>query len=274
MKKNIKLFRRKVKSSQWIPLVARAGFIAKGIIYFSIGLLAFRIAVGIGGQPSGSTQILQHFVSEPFGKVLLSLCLVGLLAHTVWKFINGWYEIEDLGSGYTGLFFRAVEIIVGLIYLSLAYAAYQILAGEGTQSSSESTKIWLSKILTLPGGKVIIICIAVVVIIIGLYQFYYAYSNGFDYRINYDNYSYLNDYGIRLLAKIGLSAWGVVYLTVGFLILQAGIHANPDHAGGLGKALSALQKEPYGQWVLGVTAGGLLIYGIYLFLLSFYHKNT
>lgn len=264
----------KIKSLNWISVIARIGFIAKGIIYFAVGLIAFLLTIGSGGKTSGSTQVLHQIASQSFGRMLLILFIAGLLAHVLWKFLNGWYEIEDLGSGASGLFFRVVEIIVGFIYLSLAYAAYQILTGKGTQSSSESTEIWLSKILTLPHGKAIIICIAVVIFIIGIYQFYYAYSEGFSYRIDYDRKMRIGNDAIKLLAKIGLTAWGVAYITIGFLVFQAGLHANPQQAGGLGKALGVLRHEPYGRWVLGLTAAGLLIYGIYLFVLSFYHKKT
>ncbi len=88
MRKTVNTLRYKVKSSCWIRVVARLGFIAKGVIYFSIGLLAFQIAVGMGGQTAGSAQILQHIVSQPFGKALLVFCTVGLLAHVAWKFIS------------------------------------------------------------------------------------------------------------------------------------------------------------------------------------------
>src|SRR5699024_4327160 len=156
------------KTSRWIQVVARVGFIAKGVIYFSIGLLAFQIVVGMGGKTAGSTQILKNFSHQPFGRILLIFCIVGLLAHTAWRFVNGWYEIEYLVSCISSLFFRAVEIIVGFIYLSLAYAAYQILTGKGAQGSGESSKIWFSKILTIPGGNGIIMTIGVVIFIIGI----------------------------------------------------------------------------------------------------------
>src|SRR5699024_7601175 len=121
---------------------------------------------------------------------------------------------------------------------------------KGAQGSGESSKIWFSKILTIPGGNGIIMTIGVVIFIIGIYQFYYAFSDGFDYRIDYDSSALVTEHIVRVLAKIGNSAWGIVYLMVGFLVFQAGLHGNPKQAGGLGKALSALQKQPYGQWVL------------------------
>lgn len=266
-------FFRVINSTSWIAIIARLGFIAKGIIYFSIGLLAFQIAIGMGGKTYGSTQMLEHFIYQPYGTILLIFCLAGLIAHAVWKLLNGYYEIESLGQDFSGLFFRFIEIIVGLLYLSLSYATFQILTGNGAQSSNKSTEIWITKILTLPYGKWIVLAVALVVVIMGGYQFYYVYTEGFDYRIDFTRMNQIEKKGLYLAAKTGLGAWGIVYFMIGFLLFQAAKNTNPDQAGGLGKALSALQQQPYGTWVLGATAVGLLIYGLYLFVLSYYHTD-
>src|SRR5699024_8620116 len=141
------------------------------------------------------------------------------------------------------------------------------------QSSSNSAEVWVAKILTLPLGQWIVMIIALMFVIIGGFQFYYVFTEGFDYRIDSAKMNEVEKRGIYLAAKIGLSAWGLVYFMFGFLFFQAAKNSNPDQAGGLGQALSALQKEPYGTWVLGATAAGLLIYGIYLFVLSYYHTS-
>ena len=38
---------------------------------------------------------------------------------------------------------------------------------------------------------------------------------------------------------------------------------NPNHAKGLGEALQSLMAQPYGQWLLGLVAIGLMIYAVY-----------
>ncbi len=77
---------------------------------------------------------------------------------------------------------------------------------------------------------------------------------------------------LRLMGRIGFSAWGIVYAMMGVLFYQAAIHYDASQAGGLSDALNALQKQPYGIVILGITAGGLIIYGLYLLVLSYYHR--
>lgn len=41
------------------------------------------------------------------------------------------------------------------------------------------------------------------------------------------------------------------------------MHGAPDEARGIGAALDALGSRPYGPWVLGVVAAGLVAYGVW-----------
>lgn len=67
---------------------------------------------------------------------------------------------------------------------------------------------------------------------------------------------------------IGIFAWGIVYCMVAYLLYRAAITFDAEEAGGLAKALNALREQPFGIWILGITAGGLIIYGVYLLVLS------
>ena len=41
------------RASPWIDRVARAGYAAKGVVYATIGVLAMREALGLGGTTTG-----------------------------------------------------------------------------------------------------------------------------------------------------------------------------------------------------------------------------
>ena len=52
---------------------------------------------------------------------------------------------------------------------------------------------------------------------------------------------------------------GVVFLVIGVFLTQAALQTNPDEeARGLGSALSALAAQPFGQYLLGLVAFGLV----------------
>ena len=41
------------RASPWVDRMARAGYVAKGVVYATIGVLAMRKALGLGGRQPG-----------------------------------------------------------------------------------------------------------------------------------------------------------------------------------------------------------------------------
>ncbi len=255
-----------------IKYIARVGFIAKGVVYFMVGLLALQTAIGMDAETAGTKQALEEFIYQPFGSILLIGCIIGLFAHAVWKILQSIVDPENRSKSNEVLLLRVVDFFTGLLYLSFSYAAWQIFQGLNIQSDSESTEVWVGQILELPFGKWLVLFVAFITIIAGFYQFYSAYMANFDYRFDIINMNDKERTTLRKLGQIGISAWGIVYCMLGILFYQAAISFNAEEAGGLNDALSALGEQPFGVWILGTTAAGLMIYGIYLLILSYYHK--
>ncbi|HEX8151415.1 MAG TPA: DUF1206 domain-containing protein, partial [Pyrinomonadaceae bacterium] len=72
--------------------------------------------------------------------------------------------------------------------------------------------------------------------------------------------------------QVGLTARGVVFGIIGAFLIQAALHARAHEARGLGGALLALEQSPYGPWLLGAVALGLVIYGLYMFVEARYRR--
>ncbi len=255
-----------------IAFIARTGYATKGIVYFFVGLLAVQTALGMTGEASGTKQTIQEFIYQPFGNVLLIGAMIGLLAHALWRIIQGISDPEERGSGKDVILFRVIDFLTGCLYLSLSYACWQIFQGLNTTSSDQNTEVWVGKILELPFGNWMVLFCALIIFIAGLYQFYSAWVASFDYSFETQRMNEKEQKTLRVLGQIGISAWGVVYVMVALLFYRAGMYFDADEAGGLADALTTLKEQPFGVWILGTTAGGLLVYGIYLFILSYYHK--
>jgi len=58
----------------------------------------------------------------------------------------------------------------------------------------------------------------------------------------------------------------VVFALVGVLIFLAAYHANPSQPVGMDAALATLMQQPYGIWLLGIVAAGLIAFGFYSLL--------
>jgi len=48
--------------------VARAGYVAKGVVYATVGLLDGQAALGVGGKTVGTGGALESVGSQPFGR--------------------------------------------------------------------------------------------------------------------------------------------------------------------------------------------------------------
>src|SRR5580765_7808227 len=70
---------------EWL---SRAGFVARGLIYAIIGLLALKVALGHGGKLTDQQGALHTVAHQPFGKLLLTLVAIGLGGYSLWRFVR------------------------------------------------------------------------------------------------------------------------------------------------------------------------------------------
>src|SRR5204863_1057129 len=113
--------------SRGFELLARAGFVARGVIYGVIGILAVKLAIGAGGKTANQSGALKTIAHQPFGKVLLTLVAIGLAGYALWRLLHtllghgpegsdsGFDRLAAFGSGvaYAGVCAIAVEILLG-----------------------------------------------------------------------------------------------------------------------------------------------------------------
>ena len=67
----------------------------------------------------------------------------------------------------------------------------------------------------------------------------------------------------RARRVVGHLARGVVFGLIGIFLTRAAIEYDPKNAIGLDGALHRLADASYGSYLLGVTAAGLVCYGLY-----------
>ena len=112
--------------SGWYAWLARAGLVAKEVSFGIVAVLAIKLAVGHGGKATSLEGALHELAGESFGKVVLSLLVVGFAAYALWRFVEAWAAPGDDAKKWAK---RAGSVGRGLIYASLAYSAAKLLAG-------------------------------------------------------------------------------------------------------------------------------------------------
>ncbi len=248
----------------WVKGLARFGYAAKGVVYAIIGVLAAQAAFrgGSSGQTTGQSGALQTIVNQPFGRILLGLVAVGLVGYAIWRLVQAIMDPEQEGTDGEGIVKRIGYAISGLVYLGLAFTSFQIIRGTGGGGGG-STQDFTARLMSQPFGQWLVGIVGVIIISIGFFQLYKGFAAKFRDDLKLSEMGDAEETWATRAGRIGLAARGVVYGVIGGLLIQAAVQANPQQAGGLGEALSTLARQPYGPWILGLVALGLVAYGAY-----------
>ncbi|MFC7321354.1 DUF1206 domain-containing protein [Halobacillus campisalis] len=257
----------------WIRRFGRFGHMAKGTVYALVGLLSLMAAVGVGGKTTGTGGMFQSLASIPFGEILLWIIGIGLIGYISWLVIKSIKDTSRKGSDSKGLFIRFCYLIGGVIYGALAVNAIQIAmhAGSGGGNSEESIS---AQLLSQPFGAWLVGLLGAIIIGYGVSEFYSGITKRFMKKFNI---SEMDDHERKIAknsGKMGLISRGIVLGTVGFFFIQTAFSSNPDEAKGLDGALAEISQQPFGQWMLGIVAVGLILYGIYEVIRGRYEKMS
>lgn len=263
---------RQAAANPWVERLARLGFVAKGIVYITIGALAIQAALGSGGATTDSRGAIETLGQQPFGRVLLGVLAVGLLGHALWRFVEAAVDPERSGTAAKGLARRIGYAGIGVAYIGLALTAVQLMRG-ADDAGGDSTAGWTARLMDEPFGRVLVGLIGLGVIGVGLYQFYQAYSAKFKQKLKLGEMSGTEQQWTIRSGRFGHAARGVVFGIVGGFLVQAALQYDPQKAQGLGGALQALaERQPFGPWLLGIVAVGLVAYGVYMLISARYRR--
>lgn len=261
----------------WYAAVARTGFAAKGVVYVLIGVLAIATATHAGSTAPDQRSALLAIYSQPFGKLLLAVVGLGLLAYAITSFIRAAIDPEHVGHDAKGTASRIGYAVVGVAYASLGIGALQLAlfahASTGVnKGSNTTTQDYTARLLAAPAGVALVTLVGLIVAGAAIALAWQAISGSFTRRLSMGQMSELTRRVVTIVGRCGLLALSVVLaITALFLIVAAWQH-NPGQAKGLSGALTTLAQQPFGPALLVVVALGLLAYGVYSFAEARYRQ--
>ena len=246
------------------------GYVAKGVVYATIGVLALREDLGEGGATTGPIGAMRSIGPHPLDSVLLVVLAVGLVGYALWKLVQGIMDPDDKGSDAHGTLRRVGYVGSGLIHGGLAFTAAQSIFG--AEDTSEDAMALSAMAYQPPLGQILVGLVGLVVIGVGLYQLYAAYTARFRDDLRLDLMSDAEDRWVTFAGCVGTAARALAIGVAGAFVILAAYQSDPSEVRGLGEALGTIYQQPSGSYMLGAVAVGLIVYGAFMFLVAFYRR--
>ncbi|MEH3143380.1 MAG: DUF1206 domain-containing protein [Mycobacterium kyogaense] len=247
---------------------ARAGFAASGVLHLLIAFIIAQLAFTGAGGNADQSGALATLAAQPFGKIVLWVATVGLVALGLWRVAEGVMGAKpsdgsrEEHSGWK----RAKPLALAVVSFAIAFSTAKFAMGTGQQSSQQNSGM-SAQLMQSGGGKLLLIAIGIAVIGVGGYHVYKGATKKFLEELTVS--------GGRLVTATGVAGYvakGLVLGGAGVLVIIATLQADPAKASGLDAAVKTLGQAPFGKFLLILAALGIAAFGAYSFIRSKYNR--
>ena len=153
---------------EWL---ARAGLVARGVVYGIIGILALKLALGDGGKATDQQGALQTIARQPFGKVLLVARRDRAARATpLWRLVRAAIGHGPEASDDTKE--RIAGVVSGIGYAALCVTAVRSSSAPASGGGSSNPDKTTGGVLDWPAGRVLVAIAGLIIIGVGLEQGY------------------------------------------------------------------------------------------------------
>ncbi|MWA15214.1 DUF1206 domain-containing protein [Streptomyces sp. BA2] len=252
---------RRSAEKETLTAAGRAGFVARGVVYVLIGVLALRIALGSGGKQADRQGALAQVAEQPFGKAMLWALVVGFGCMALWRGSRALNRGPRRKAGS-----RALDGGRAVFYVFVCWATASYAAG-GSQGSSGDAKSqdWTKSALELPYGRILVGAAGCVLIGVGVVLAVRAMMRRFLRQLDLSSLKGRSRQVVTALGVTGGAARGAVFAAAGIFIVTAAVQFDPDEAKGVDATLRSFAHTPVGPWLLAAVAAGLILFGVFSF---------
>lgn len=242
--------------SGWLLTLGRVGFAAIGVVWFLLGWLALQLATGdAGGQEANQSGALAQLAGTAVGRALLVVMALGLVAYGLWQLAAAvWgYRYEEGTDRLKKRIGSAAKVVIaGVLVATIADLALGGPPDDGTEESLTASA------LSTPGGVVLVVAVGAGLLGLGGYWVHRGVTASFREKFEPGVDERLITFG-----RVGHVGRGVAVGALGVIVALAALRRDPEQAGGIDEALTAIFRLPYGTGLLAAVALGLMSFGIY-----------
>ncbi|WP_406176832.1 DUF1206 domain-containing protein [Streptomyces sp. NBC_00996] len=241
---------------------ARAGLVARGVIYLLVGALALRIAFGDGGRPADRSGALEEISTKPFGAVLLWALGAGLVGMALWRLSEALFGAAGR-DGRTART-RLLSAVRCVFYAFVAYSVLSFAAGAGgTASGDQQSRDVTARALERPAGQWIVGMAGAGAVVVGICIAVGAVLRKYREQLKLGEMSRQVRRAVDTTGVAGGVARGLVFATAGAFAVRAAVDYEPDRAKGVDDTLRSFSETPLGPWLLACVAVGLVLFGAF-----------
>ncbi|MFJ4578868.1 DUF1206 domain-containing protein [Streptomyces echinatus] len=258
-----------------MSVAARSGFVARGLIYVLVGVIALQIAFGGdgGSQQADRGGALGELAGQPLGSVMLWIVGIALAGMALW----GLSEAVFGGAGPDGSkpSRRAAALFRFVLYCFVSYSVLSYAAGDrgsGSGSSDRQSDDVTARVLDWPAGQWLVGAVGAAVVIAGLWMSVRAVRKKFREELRGSDMSGRTERVVDFLGVTGGTARGAVFAAAGVFALVAAVRHRPGEARGMDDTLRGFRDLPAGPWLLAVIALGLAAFGVFSWCDARWHK--
>jgi hypothetical protein len=256
--------------------LARLGWVAKGIVYVVLGILAVPIAIeGLeddrarGGSEASQLGAVAEIAETSFGAVALWIVAIGLALYVLWRLISIFLPADN-SSAKTWLT-RAGYLVSAVMYAFLAWTAISFAtdggattgAQSGAQSEDAKVERFTRDVMDMTAGRWLLGALGIAIIAVGIYFVVKGVRASFRDELEPTGVGPVSHESIVTLGRVGWVGRGIVVGLVGWFLTSAAVQYRPKEAQGLDGSLREVTESTIGPAVVGFVAIALVLYGLF-----------
>ena len=252
--------------------VARLGWVAKGIVYGLVGVLAVPIAIeGLrtdraqdGDEEASTLGAVAAIAQTSLGAIALWIVAVGLMLYVLWRLVSIVLPAENTVSAWLTRGGYAVSVAM---YSFLAWSAMSFATDErgarGAETEDAKVERFTRELMDRSAGQWLVGAIGICVVGVGIYFMVKGVRGTFHGDLEPRGVGPISLGAIVLFGRVGWVGRGVVMVLVGWFVTIAAVRFRPADAQGLDGSLREVTRLAVGPAIVGFTAVALVVYGVF-----------
>jgi Domain of Unknown Function (DUF1206) len=251
---------------------ARFGWVAKGVVYALVGVLAVPIAIqGLQsdrardkGTQASQLGAVTEIGQNSFGTIALWIIAIGLALYVLWRLVSIMLPADNSAKAWVT---RAGYLISAVTYALLAWTAvsFALNARSANGKNTEDAKVerFTRDLMDMTAGRWLVGAIGVAVIGAGIYFLIKGVRASFRDELDPAGVGPVPHETIVTLGRVGWIGRGIVMGLVGWFLIRAAVEFRPSEAKGFDGSLREVTETAIGPFIVAVAAVGLIVYGLF-----------